>query len=270
MRQCHRPFGPVFVSALMLLGGCQTAAHRDVLLFGTQTKFGIDIAQQPESQTPEFTVGYKRLEFVYLPLIANGTDSRVACRADGTCRPDSPLYQGEGGSADNPRRRDAYSVFASFGAKFGGGGSGTDGGLAQFFATGVAAQELGKNTSIGDALAVQPADGLAYKNAAQANAQAISVLSDALTEAERQKIDARVTVDIAQRPVMIDTILAMSRKGGTFDAATWSSNVDKLPDDKWKGEKAILKTLSTEDDVRLELELFHAQLVRALYDKLTH
>lgn len=60
---------------------------------------------------------------------------------------DASKLQGEDGDT-----KDSYSVFASFGAKFSGGVTGTEakasGGLAQFFATGIAAQKLADNPGI--------------------------------------------------------------------------------------------------------------------------
>lgn len=257
----------IFAAAAALTSGCQTYPHRDVMLFGTQTKLAIDIARQPETQTPEFTVGYKRQEFVYLPLVVNGRDSN-SCAAGSTCS-ETPYYAGTRQSSADAGSRDAYSVFASFGAKFGGGAANTEGGLAQFFATGIAAQELGKNTSIGNALAIQPADAQAVQTVTQASAQAIDVLSTALTASERKAINARVAIDVQSHATKIDTIVVLSRKNGSFDVATWIANVDKLPDDPWKASKDELKKLTTESDVRIDLTNFYAKLVTPLYQAVT-
>src|SRR5688572_28756214 len=236
MRHIPRATGLVLATAVIGLAGCASNGHRDVLLFGTQTKFGIDIARQPNEPTPEFTVGYKRQEFVYMPLLVNGNDSCYLCNDAGQCNPiQGPMYQGTR-TADRITSTDAYSVFASFGADFGGGG-GTEGGLAQFFATGVAAQELGKNTSIGRALAVQPASTVAVDVLEEANERAF----EALSEAQRVVI----ADEVGSRPPMIDAIVALSRQGGKFDVATWKANVAKLADAEWKAEKALLETLAS-------------------------
>ena len=59
------------------IGGCQTVPHRDNILFGTDTKFGIDIAPATSGTTAQFTVGYKRVEFVNMPLLVNGDRKSV-------------------------------------------------------------------------------------------------------------------------------------------------------------------------------------------------
>jgi hypothetical protein len=259
---------------LASVAACKSQPHRDVMLFGTKTKFAIDIALQPETQTPEFTVGYKRQEFVYLPLTVNAQDSAIACpeagksncaKADST----SLKYRSERHSEHSQSSRDSYSVFASFGAKFGGGSRGTDGGLAQFFATGIAAQELGKNTSIGNALAVQPVDAGAAVRANQASAAAISVLETALTASERRAIDESVGKVLESRSFMIDAIIALSRKNGEFDASMWSENIDKLPAEQWSPEMSLLKEVTTEEGARFELTRYHAKVVVPLHKALT-
>lgn len=53
--------------------------HNDVMIFGTETKFAFDVSTQPQNASvPEFTLGYKRKEFVWMPLFVNGVDSRLA------------------------------------------------------------------------------------------------------------------------------------------------------------------------------------------------
>ena len=182
------------LGGFLLAAGC-VEPHNDVLIFGTNTKFAVDVsASAATGGVPELSVGYKRQEAVWMPLVVNARDSNVAtqlaaslqanfgqCMASAgnnvdkqnACRvglADSLKYVGTSGGSgalDVKGRsgngtledRDAYSVFASFGAKFGAEGRAGEaeaqGGIAQFFATGVAAQRLGANATIGDALAVQ-------------------------------------------------------------------------------------------------------------------
>ena len=156
-----------FVGALALVCGCASPPHNNVLVFATETKFGLDLSREGVEApgAPSVTLGYKRREAVWLPLVAN----KVECKP----RPHAGLTLSAGVSGTHPdcvvmptndrfmakmddEETDAYSVFASFGAHFQGGESEANGKLAQFFSTGVAAQRLAENESVGDALSVQP------------------------------------------------------------------------------------------------------------------
>jgi hypothetical protein len=167
------------------LTGCASLKHNDVLVFATQTKVALDVSASPiNGGTPSFTFGYKREEGVWMPLVVNGRDSvvlasSVRCTADGrNCftvpaealeafnicarqqTADKCLAALQGkvkyiGTADG--REDTYSVFASFGGEFSGSGGGKAA-LAQFFATGIAAQNLAKNAGIERSLVVQGAN----------------------------------------------------------------------------------------------------------------
>lgn len=145
------------LAAVTLTGGCvQAMRHSNTMLFGTNTSFGIK-AGTGATQTPAVQIGYDRQEAVVLPLVAN-----VAERQGGKEGLLSPCNVGadvvvngrEGGFpvhpcvlvASNGASTDSYSVLASFGAKFGAsapdGAPEAQGGLAQYFATGMAAQIL--------------------------------------------------------------------------------------------------------------------------------
>ena len=171
------------------LQGCANASHNNVLLFGTDTKFGVDVSTEAtQGGAPEITVGYKRREAVWMPLVVNdqnctgaqGQTGDPACTTS-TRSGDSALFTGEGGDDS----KDAYSVFASFGAKFGANANAGDrnanaeGGLAQFFATGIAAQRLGGNPQVQQVLSVQSATS---KDVAAAKAEA------ALAKAEAEEL----------------------------------------------------------------------------------
>jgi hypothetical protein len=127
------------------------------MLFGTNTTFGIK-AGSSTGQVPEVTVGYDRQEAVILPLVANVSAAADAqgnrllepCdltkklevsggRASGYLVHPCSLVAYKAGSLDS------YSVLASFGAKFSAEADKVpkaSGGLAQYFATGMAAQIL--------------------------------------------------------------------------------------------------------------------------------
>lgn len=165
--------------------------HNDVLIFGTTTNFGVDVSSAggtTGTPTPNLTIGYKRTEAVWMPLVANATAAGQAWKPNicptGTapCVPfDELKYLGHGekktGNADT--EGDAYSVMASFGAKGSAVGSTapTAGlGLAQFFATGIAAQRLASNAAVSQVLAIQD------PTSATAGAQAAAISSAVQTE----------------------------------------------------------------------------------------
>jgi hypothetical protein len=120
------------------------------MLFGTTTQFGIRAGQSATS-VPEINVGYSRQEAVVMPLVANTADNGTVQKP---CPISGPQPQSSGVLVVHPcllvavngKAQDSYSVLASFGAQFDGsiqaGGTGVKGGLAQYFATGVAAQLL--------------------------------------------------------------------------------------------------------------------------------
>jgi hypothetical protein len=157
-------------ACLALLGGCQTMVqHNDVLIFGTTTNFGVDVSASGTtgSPTPNLTVGYKRTEAVWMPLIANAAEAGQVWKPN-LCPANAAncvtfdqlkyLGHGENTAATAQGGGDAYSVLASFGAKGSATGSTapTAGlGLAQFFATGIAAQRLASNAAVSQVLAIQ-------------------------------------------------------------------------------------------------------------------
>ncbi|HWA25594.1 MAG TPA: hypothetical protein VG734_08035 [Lacunisphaera sp.] len=149
------PFGAL--GALFWSGCSSTPKHSNVLIFGTNTRLALDITYDPKTQEPDILFGYKRQEAVWMPLLANlspasGDDLRAPNPAELSANKDL-LYIGK-----DDKKTDTYSVLASFGAKFeaktkneittgsGSGGakpeSSGSGGLAQFFATGLAARIL--------------------------------------------------------------------------------------------------------------------------------
>ena len=200
------------VSILMLggaatLSGCITHKdhnpHNDVLIFGTTTKLGIDVSAPVQNgAVPEFTVGYKRLEAVWMPLkpqaetntvtetvtlsggqAGRGARTKPHTRTLATTQviqrgdvppPDlvrdkyvsvsSGVSPQKGGQA---LEIDTYSVFASLGAKGGLSFNSASGNLAQFFATGIAAQRLGTNASISEALNATAPEAAAKEAAAE-------------------------------------------------------------------------------------------------------
>jgi hypothetical protein len=162
------------------------------MVFGTNTVFGIDAGQNVNG-VPSVTVGYRRQEAVVMPLVANTTDNgtfQVPCDVGGAAELTSAgmhpcILVGRRGNSI-----DTYSVLASFGARFNGSGTGTAGGqLAQYFATGLAAQAL----AISGGADIVSLDGENDNNASPETTRALqSVFNDqALQESARVSVTAR-------------------------------------------------------------------------------
>jgi hypothetical protein len=119
-----------------VLCSCTTPKHTDLLVFGTNTQFGIDIGTNASSTT-SLTIGFKRQEAVLMPLLANGANSLYVPKS---AAPIDPKYLG---AETKGAKSDTYSVLAVFGAT----GSADSAlkanvGIAQYFATGLAARTL--------------------------------------------------------------------------------------------------------------------------------
>ena len=145
----YRRYGFILIASSLLASGCtQTVRHTNTLLFATNTQIAISAGTSATAQ-PDITIGYKRQEAVVMPLVANyAPDPKepgklVPCGNATSPPADGCLIVGKNGTSG---AQDSYSVLASFGAKFGGKSSGTTPeasvGIAQYFATGVAAQLL--------------------------------------------------------------------------------------------------------------------------------
>jgi hypothetical protein len=178
--------------AVCLLSACATR-HHDVLIFGTDTSLGVNVGADPaNAQVTNISIGYKRREAVWMPLIVNATESAVYCAeyaSDGSCSrlipgiqcldpPNAPAnkctkwgmpyawdpkYQGraEGVASSvggSKLESDTYSVFASFGGEAGGGTGSAKAAVAQFFATGIAAQRLGASDNASKLISTSPVD----------------------------------------------------------------------------------------------------------------
>lgn len=132
---------PALIAVACLVAACgSTPRHTNTLIFGTNTKIAFDVGPDPTGVT-SVTLGYKRQEAVWMPLLANKGRFTDQDSQASDCQGADCMFRGEDG-------KDAYSVLASFGANFSGEGQagGTKGaaGIAQYFATGLAARELAK------------------------------------------------------------------------------------------------------------------------------
>jgi hypothetical protein len=127
------------VTLLVGLGGCGSA-----LVFGTATKFGVDISQRADRMI-EVSLGYDRVEFVSIP--ASGTDARGA--GAGGCRDrGQPAVSGgargsgASGTTGGPDGGlDTYSVMGTFKVTYDTPWGGDPVVIRQFFATGLAARQ---------------------------------------------------------------------------------------------------------------------------------
>ena len=145
----YRRYGFILIASSLLASGCtQTVRHTNTLLFATNSQIALSAGTNATTQ-PEIALGYKRQEVVIMPLVANYVPSSnkpkeyVPCGSPSGPPENNCFIVGKNGTSG---AQDSYSVLASFGAKFGGKSSGTTPeasvGIAQYFATGVAAQLL--------------------------------------------------------------------------------------------------------------------------------
>ncbi len=207
-RLCRIAFGAL-IGAGALSGCVQMTRHSNTMVFGTNTSFGIKVGADA-SATPGITVGYSRQEAVIMPLVANtgGTpEGLLPCPvgSDGEL-PANCLLVGRSGS-DEAGRRDAYSVFASFGTKFAGNASTREanGQIAQYFATGVAAQRLAEAGPATVAL------GAAASTSSQPEVQAIITAQSKGSEAVAKKIEQTDANGLAGLLGRIDTAALTDR-----------------------------------------------------------
>jgi hypothetical protein len=191
----------------VLVASCVNQPHNDVLIFGTNTKVAFDISADPANAgTPSFTLGYKRQELALVPLKANGTLLK-----EGETIGDTAVgrkYIGE----DGTNRKDAYSVFASFGSEFS-SGTGNKAALSQFFATGIAAQNLGKNNSASSMVSVQPTDAKIIEKQ-----EKISALQKSLGEEKVKQIKLERTKIVSDRKAKAAVIvMKVVKNDGSID-----------------------------------------------------
>jgi hypothetical protein len=126
----------------------EMSGEKRLMFVGTSTNTGVKIGFA--NNAPEFTFGFKRKEFSSIPLASNNG-------------------------------KDIYpSAVAALDTKASAGKSGSDSNFLawQYFATGLAAEELAKRASFQDAFDAQAADALAIYHASEAaqNAEAVTAL----------------------------------------------------------------------------------------------
>lgn len=129
---------------------------------------------------------------------------------------------------------DTYSVFASFGARGGVGESEANGGLAQFFATGIAAQRLGANPDVGIALNTAAPDAIEKRAQAEESKAEQSIVSAFVLAGDSD-------FKSSQAEIAMITSCALPSKDKTLYSAYVQSILESLDDgDPTKDEIADL------------------------------
>ncbi|GEM_PF-2675553 len=291
----YRYTGLIMAGLVGVLSGCATKhPHNDVLIFGTTTKLAADVAAPVQNAgIPEFTIGFKRLEAVWMPLRPNGTiaqaednskiveRSRKVAKAINACITElksggmlrqtaeqrcfdslmpGGLYQGESsgivsGKGGAVKELDTYSVFASFGGTGSLSFNSASGSLAQFFATGIAAQRLGANPQVGVALNAEAPD------AAQAQAEA----DQAQSEADQAMAEAVSDVQMSDRAfydkTVSETNLIMACRAPSKDQAQYNQFITDTAANAVPANQARINALqgnTVDDTFAFQLKSRHA------------
>jgi hypothetical protein len=209
------------------------------MLFGTNTHLGIR-AGASASSVPEVNIGYARQEAVVMPLVANSLDNGTH---QSPCDITQPISAGGAQFAVHPcllvgvngKAQDSYSVLASFGAQFDGqaqpDGTHAKGGLAQYFATGVAAQMLALKggaavVAVGEAAAEAAEHSDVSDQAIKAmygdkkiyeRGQAVRTAYDGFRERLLGKIALTPSADLPAKVAAFETAAGVSSRGIAAD-----------------------------------------------------
>ena len=83
-----------FTSFVLAIGlaACSTPEHTNTLIFATNTKIALDVSASPAGGSPEVTIGYKRQEVAWAPLLANQGSAQQKSAAG--CTGDNCRFQG--------------------------------------------------------------------------------------------------------------------------------------------------------------------------------
>ena len=263
-------FASFFVYFFLLFGCSSMPDHSNTLVFGTETKFALDVATSTATQVPSDTDAYKRTEAVWLPLLANkknASDDFIP----GDCEKDPQECHFK--STD---KQDAYSVLASFGATFGGEGSAdastpgaesedssatikgstkASGGIAQYFATGRAAQILAEKGGA-SVVSVQSANQKPEKSAIDVLIEQYDISPDQakklMEEAKKQQSKNEVIVDLIMDRLAPKGTLDKTKTANVVAALkpsyTKLGSIDDLgkATDATAAKKAIVKIVATD------------------------
>lgn len=235
--------------ATFLVGCTSTPQHTNVLVFGTNTKVALDLSQDATSGIG-ITLGYKRMEAVWMPLLPNQAGANGLVPSTCTKEAECPKFVGK----DSANQHDTYSVLASFGSKLGGGvdaegkQANVKGEIAQYFATGLAARLLAQKGGAG----------------------LVNTNGDNLTEDQRNAIAESSGKAVSE----LERLVAKVSKadGKTLDSEVLKSAFAKPPGSKVLAErqKDILASTSP-DDLRLRLSDYrHDKVARPMLETLSN
>lgn len=210
---------PVCLAVVALsCGACeQMMKHSNTLVFTTNTVSGLKVGAD-EKQLPAVQVGHSRQELAWVPVLANaGGDEQdgdlVPCKQAGTDgnNIEACKFIGTHDGVDN----DSYSTIASFGSKKGvevvsGKSTNATVALAQYFATGIAAQYL----------------------VLTGGANVVSVGGDTKAKADAAEATAKLVKDAemvaATKKILDGKDVALVLMGNDPDAAVTSAMMNKL------------------------------------------
>lgn len=201
----------------ILFSACARVPHNDVLIFGTNTKVALDVSSDvANANAPSVTLGYKRQEIAWIPLRANGIE--IDAKGNKKVVEKGSKYQ----SADD-KKKDAYSTFGSFGGTFG-AGSETKGAISQFFATGMAAQNISSQPfAAASMVSIQTTDA---KNLSQQ--QEISELHKALGEEKVKNISLKAIKERKDKEAKVSIIMSkLAKANGDVDDVLFTKIMDK-------------------------------------------
>jgi hypothetical protein len=183
----------ISIACLTLAACTSTPQHSNTLIFGTSTRLAIDVSQEPTGALGA-TIGYKRHEAVWMPLLANetvqsgGTPPTPARCSTDPCR----KFVGEAGSqggAAGRGARDTYSVLATFTGDMSGSAQGAQAkaGVAQYFATGLAARLLaqyGGAAAVGSAASAPSGEAIRAAQVVKAHVQKVDTIGARLSRTD--------------------------------------------------------------------------------------
>lgn len=227
----------ILVLCFIIMVGCSSAPqHSNTLIFSTTTKVAIDISAEAASGSPEVTIGYKRVEGVWMPLLANEKVFKnnaipTKCTPNEDC-----VFQSNETAKDGSSKTDTYSVLATLGAKFGGeaeaGSAAASGGISQFFATGLAAQKLAE-TGGSRLVSVQPTSAqeveIQTQRAEIAEAKVSKMESELIAALGEKKYKETTTAakdENKLRKAKVVIIMSAIAPNDTLDAAKWKTTLN--------------------------------------------
>ncbi len=264
MRKAIRLLSPkaafliITTAGIFSLGGCALPAHNNTMIFAVKRDIGIGISTPSAAdQSLNATIGYRERQAAWVPLWANEktgmtSATAIACgesspnegeRKNGekvvyrSCK-NGPKFVGDSdANKGNNDAHDAYSTFASFGGDLaagndtGGKTTNVSGKLASFFATGVAAQYLAKQTGIvSDVFKSKQGEDPAKKTSPQS--KQLNSIKEFLERTKDESVaDAKVRVSCVKylqaKALLDDTASKALEKLPKATVITWTDALDE-------------------------------------------